>query len=251
MRLFSRSPQTKCVGLTILGIVIGIGSVIAMVAIGQGAQGSIQSSHQRIGSNLHPRHARRAQSPATGSAGRGSAQTLTADDAAALDERVNVAAVAPEVPAANRSPPRAPIPTPRSSEPCRPIRRAQCLRSPKAHSSPTATESQPAPRSPFSGRHRSERPFRRHGTEPVGQTISIKGLQFTVIGVTVAKGRLRFTNNQDDVIYVPISAAQLFRSGNQIRQSIGVAAASQAAMTQVQNEITTLLFNRHKSPIRP
>ena len=39
-------------GLTILGIVIGIGSVIAMISIGQGAQGSIQSSIQSIGSNL-------------------------------------------------------------------------------------------------------------------------------------------------------------------------------------------------------
>jgi len=39
-------------GLTILGIVIGIGSVIAMVSIGQGAQNSIESSIQSIGSNL-------------------------------------------------------------------------------------------------------------------------------------------------------------------------------------------------------
>ena len=39
-------------GLTMLGIVIGIGSVIAMVSIGQGAQSSIQSSIQSIGSNL-------------------------------------------------------------------------------------------------------------------------------------------------------------------------------------------------------
>ena len=39
-------------GLTILGIIIGIGSVIAMISIGQGAQGSIESSIQSIGSNL-------------------------------------------------------------------------------------------------------------------------------------------------------------------------------------------------------
>ena len=39
-------------GLTILGIVIGIGSVIAMVAVGQGAQQSVQNRIQSIGSNL-------------------------------------------------------------------------------------------------------------------------------------------------------------------------------------------------------
>ena len=39
-------------GLTMLGIIIGIASVIAMISIGQGAQNSIQSSIQSIGSNL-------------------------------------------------------------------------------------------------------------------------------------------------------------------------------------------------------
>ena len=39
-------------GLTVLGIVIGIGSVIGMVSIGQGAQAAVQSSIQSIGSNL-------------------------------------------------------------------------------------------------------------------------------------------------------------------------------------------------------
>src|SRR3989338_11118227 len=85
--------------LTILGIVIGIGSVIAMVAIGQGAQGSIESSIQSIGSNLvlvTPGFQRGAGSQV--SSGRGSAQTLTQADADAIIKEVTLAeAVAPEI----------------------------------------------------------------------------------------------------------------------------------------------------------
>ena len=83
--------------LTILGIVIGIGSVIAMVSIGQGAQGQIQASIQSIGSNLirvSPGY-QRGFSQVRSS--RGSATTLTLKDAEAIAAQVPfVAAVAPE-----------------------------------------------------------------------------------------------------------------------------------------------------------
>ena len=84
-------------GLTILGIVIGIGSVIAMVAIGQGAQGTIESSIQSIGSNLvlvTPGFQRGVGSQVR--TGRGNAQTLTQADADAIIMAVTLArAVAP------------------------------------------------------------------------------------------------------------------------------------------------------------
>src|SRR5579862_9454891 len=86
-------------GLTMLGIVIGIASVIALTAIGQGAQSSIQSSINSLGANLliiTPGATRTFGS--TVSAGRGSAQTLTPADANAISSQVsNVAAVAQEV----------------------------------------------------------------------------------------------------------------------------------------------------------
>ena len=86
-------------GLTMLGIVIGISSVIALVAIGQGTKGSIESSIQSIGSNLimvMPGAQRSAGSPI--SAGRGSARTLTLDDADAIAQTLTlVQAVAPEL----------------------------------------------------------------------------------------------------------------------------------------------------------
>ncbi|MCX6795756.1 MAG: ABC transporter permease, partial [Candidatus Falkowbacteria bacterium] len=86
-------------GLTMLGIVIGIGSVIAMVSIGQGAQSSITSSIQSIGSNLVmiiPGAQSKGFSPANAS--RGSAQTLTIQDAEAIKSQVsNIVAVSPEL----------------------------------------------------------------------------------------------------------------------------------------------------------
>ena len=68
-------------GLTMLGIIIGISSVIAMVAIGAGAQGSIQASINTLGSNLIIVTPGATKGPGYQiSAGRGTAQSLTLDD---------------------------------------------------------------------------------------------------------------------------------------------------------------------------
>jgi putative ABC transport system permease protein len=85
-------------GLTMLGIVIGIGSVIALISIGQGAQRSISSSIQAIGSNLiivTPGQ-QRGFGPVSG--GRGTAQTLTLGDVEAITATVqNAKAIAPDI----------------------------------------------------------------------------------------------------------------------------------------------------------
>src|SRR5689334_12579191 len=87
-------------GLTVLGIVIGIGSVIALVSVGQGAASGIQSSIQSLGSNLLQvtPGAARGVGGFSASAGRGSASTLLSDDADAITAQVqNISAVAVEV----------------------------------------------------------------------------------------------------------------------------------------------------------
>ena len=85
--------------LTMLGIVIGISSVIIMVSIGQGAQASIQSSIQAIGSNLIIVSPGATRSLGYGaSTGRGASHTLTTDDVAAIQAQVqNLDAVSPEI----------------------------------------------------------------------------------------------------------------------------------------------------------
>jgi putative ABC transport system permease protein len=91
-------------GLTVLGIVIGIASVIIMVAIGRGAQDSIQASIQSIGSNLlmvRPGAERDRGSSVVGA--QGSAQSLKWEDVEALRSEVtSIEAVAPEVSARNK-----------------------------------------------------------------------------------------------------------------------------------------------------
>src|SRR4030042_1521568 len=85
-------------GLTILGIVIGIGSVIAMIAIGQGSQLTIQSNIQNLGSNLimvQPGFQRGVGTQV--SQGRGSAQTLNIENAAPLKNETTAKEVAPEL----------------------------------------------------------------------------------------------------------------------------------------------------------
>lgn len=85
--------------LTMLGIIIGISSVIIMVAIGAGAQTSIQNSIQSIGSNLimvMPGASRNIGYGA--STGRGSAKTLTVKDVEAISTTINnIKAISPEV----------------------------------------------------------------------------------------------------------------------------------------------------------
>ncbi len=85
-------------GLTILGIVIGISSVIAMVSIGQGAQGSIRSSIEGLGSNLLMVMPGIVQ-PGRGivSAGRGSAQTLKNTDIDVLEKISGIAGLSAEI----------------------------------------------------------------------------------------------------------------------------------------------------------
>ena len=95
---FAISANKTRSGLTILGIVIGIGSVIAMISVGQGARGSIETSIQSMGSNLITVMPGFQRSFSQVSAGRGSAQTLNIEDAEAIAQEVSfVQAVAPEL----------------------------------------------------------------------------------------------------------------------------------------------------------
>src|SRR5205823_5355270 len=82
--------------LTMLGIIIGVGSVIALMAVGQGSQKAITDKVQGLGSNLI--FVRRGQQKQAGvGGGAGSAQTLSNDDVTGLQAIPGVAAVAPQV----------------------------------------------------------------------------------------------------------------------------------------------------------
>ena len=231
-------------GLTILGIVIGIGSVIAMVSIGQGSQNSIESSIQSLGSNLllvSP-GAQRGVGVQV-SAGRGSATTLTLADAEAIaSEITGIQAIAPEV-----------------------SRRYQVTA--KGTNTNTqivgTTDAYPAVRNVAVGdgsfiTAQNVNSLSRvavlgttvrddlfgSSTSPIGQTIRINKIDFKVVGVMVSKGGTGF-GSQDDMVFIPISTAQRYLAGNDSVTTISVQAESEESMGLIQTDITTLLLERH------
>jgi len=230
-------------GLTMLGIVIGIGSVIALTAIGEGAQSSIQASIQSIGSNLILVMPGATQTPGSiVSAGRGTAQTLTDDDATALEGLQGVVAVDPEVTTSKQviyqgMNTRTTILG--TSEQYPTVRNLQIADGSYFTASQVSSLAQVAVIGPT-----VESDIFATGTEPVGQQINIGGNDFTVIGVSVAKGGTGFTN-QDNQIFIPITTAQQLFTGNKYASTISVEADTTNDMTAVQADITTLLLSRH------
>jgi putative ABC transport system permease protein len=231
-------------GLTILGIVIGISSVIALVSVGEGAQASIQSSIQSLGSNLLQVSPGAASTVGFGvSGGRGTAKSLTADDANAIATEVqNVQGVAEESEGRYQvtgSGTNTNTTVDGVSASYATIRDVQVSDGTFITDEQSTELAKVAVLGPT-----AVTDLIATGTEPVGQIIRINGQEFTVIGVTVSKGSSGFTN-QDDMIYVPLATQQLFLAGNQYLSTIDVQAVSPDVMTQVQNDITTLLLQRH------
>ena len=238
-------------GLTILGIVIGIASVIAMVAIGNGSTESIQSSIQSIGSNLIVISPGAQKTPgSTVSTGRGTANTLTMNDVTALENQMtSAAAIAPDV-------------TKREQVVAGGLNTNTSIvgtvpaylqvRDVAIDSGSFFTDQQvtdlarvvvlgPTAMDDLFGTTENPTP---DSSSIIGQTIRINGDIFTVIGVTVAKGGSSITS-ADDNIYVPISVAQQFFSGNQYVSEISIEAQTSNLVTEAQNEATSILLAQH------
>ena len=232
-------------GLTMLGIVIGISSVIAMVSIGQGAQGTIQSSIQSIGSNLVLVMPGAQRGPGSQvSSGRGSSRTLTQEDADAIAKEITLAkAVAPELSAryqvtakgtntntsvvgTNSS-----YPSVRNVE----IDQGSFISDQNLKSLSKVAVLGPTTRDDLFG----------SSSNAVGQTIKIKGADYKVIGITKAKGGSGF-GSQDDMVFIPLTSAQKFLAGDDYVTTISVQAADASSMSTIQQQITDLLLNRHK-----
>jgi len=234
-------------GLTILGIVIGIASVIAMVAIGTGSQSSIDATIQSIGSNLimvMPGFQRGAASGPV-SAGRGAAQTLTQADADAIKNEVTLAkAVAPQLSrryqiTASGNNTNTTVNGTVSSYP--EIRNVQMdigsfISDQDVSSLSKVAVLGPTTRDDLFGT----------GVDPTGQSIRINNVNFRVVGVTKSKGGTGF-GNQDDIVFIPISTAQTYLAGNSSAyvSEIDIEAANQNDMASIQQNVSTLLMQRH------
>ena len=232
-------------GLTVLGIVIGISSVIAMISIGQGAQNSIQARIQSIGSNLVIVTPGTQRGPGMEvSAGRGSARTLTQDDANAITSDVtSVKAVAPEISSRYQV-------TSKGQNTNTSVVGVTStypeVRNVTLDHGSFITDQNLTSLSKVAvlGANVSADLF-GDGVDPVGQVIRIKNIEFKVIGLMASKGTSGF-GSQDDMIFIPLTSAQRFLAGDTYVTTISVEAVNASSMADVQQQITDLLLARHR-----
>ncbi len=246
---FSALKSNKArTGLTMLGIIIGIASVIAMTAIGQGAQNSVTEKIESMGANLvvvTPGAQRSFGGPRES---RGGAKTITLEDAVAIESQINnISAVVRVV----------------SSQ------QQVVATGTNTNTSITGTESSYATVKSIDmaegvflsdkniesiskvavlGATTRDDLFGEGEVDVVGEKIRISGTEYTVIGVTEAKGGTGMTN-ADDIIYIPYTTAQRYLTGNKYLSTINVSAKTSDDSTKVQEDITILLLNRHNKTI--
>lgn len=240
---FAVSANKARSGLTILGIVIGIGSVIAMVAVGQGAAGSIESSIQSMGSNLITIIPGIQETFSQISAGRGTAQTLTIEDAEAIAQEVpGVVAVAPEVSSRYQVVAKGQNTNTRivGTESSYPqvnnfeIALGTFISEQNVRSFSKVAVLGPTTRDDLFGQN----------PNPLGQTIRINGVNFKVIGITQPKGGAGIMS-QDDVIFIPLTTAQRYLTGSDYVSTINVQVENPQIMASVKLAITNLLLKLH------
>jgi putative ABC transport system permease protein len=246
-------------GLTVLGIVIGVAAVIAMLAVGQGAQDSITGSINGIGTNLLFVF-RGGQDEGRGPGGGGppgrssSANTrpLTMADAAAISDPLSapsVQAVAPviqtngEVSFGGEKTNTQIMGATTAYFPVRNMTLAE---------GDSISEAQVLGRASVAvlGPDVAEKLF-GHTDGVVGETIRIEGQPFRVIGVLAPKGGGAF-GSEDDVIVIPISTAQarLIKRGSLNEVDVIFAQAISAeAVPLATEEISVILRQRHRTPI--
>jgi len=231
--------------LTMLGIIIGVGAVIAMVSIGQGASASIQSQIANLGNNM--------LFVISGSmnmggmrSGAGSNNTLTPEDSDAIErECPSVRAVSPGV-RANGQLVFGNLNWVASSGIQGTNEKFPDIRAWPVASGEFFTEGdvRTAARVCVIGKTIADNLF--SGTDPTGQTMRIRNLPFRVIGVLSTKGQNQYGQDQDDTVIVPYTTAQKKMLSITNINQVMVSAISPAATFTAEKQITELLRQRHK-----
>jgi putative ABC transport system permease protein len=228
--------------LTMLGVIIGVAAVIVTVAIGAGARISVQNQINSLGSNLVvvlPGSV--TQSGAR--SGFGGASSLTPDDGMAIAQLPGVAAVSPVVTA------RAQI-----------VSGGNNWQTSVSGVAPTYTfiRSWPLASGTFFtqgdvlsankvavlGQTVVQNLF-PDGSSPLGKTVMVKGVPFTVIGTLSAMGQSGMGQDQDDTVMIPYTSAMQRLTGQTTVSMLMVSAAGADRVQSVQTEVTALLEQRH------
>ncbi len=250
LEIFTESLATLRVnklrtGLAILGIIIGIGSVIALVSLGQATQQAIQNQIQALGANLltvNPGSI--SQGGVRGAAGGGT--TLTNADADAIKNSSQITTiqnVSPEVQS------RSQVKAGRNNTNIQIIGATNVYA--QVHKVTVA-----------SGTFISDNDNNNlakvivlgpqvvtdlfgENANAIGQMVRINNTSLRVIGVTTSKGGTGF-QNPDNMAYVPLTTAQKQLFGQSYLNSIALEAKSADLMIEAQNQVGYLLLSRHK-----
>jgi putative ABC transport system permease protein len=245
IRALSRNKMRSA--LTMLGIIIGVGAVIAMVGVGQGASKQVQDQISAMGSNM--------LFVSSGTVNRGGlrlgwgqTKTLVYDDMKAMVQQ------APAVKEA----------APGSQTTAQVVFGADNwftniqgtepqyfdIRSWPMQEGVSFTQSDVNSAADVAVIGATVQQNLFGAEDPIGQTVRISNLPFKVVGVLTAKGQsAAMGQDQDDVIFVPITTLQKKLTGEPWLRYIVVSAVSKDATYAAQEEITALLRDRHR--IRP
>ena len=230
--------------LTMLGIIIGVGAVIAMVSIGNGAKARVEAQIANLGQNvlliMSGNVSRGGFRPGFGAPG-----TLKIEDYEAIRKEVDgVAGISPEVRASaqvaagnqNHNPSIVGVGADYVN-----IRSWDIV----AGENFTETDVRNASKVAIIGKTAAET-LLGEGAEPVGEIIRIRNAPFTIVGCLKSKGMSMMGSDQDDIILLPYTSVMKRLTGDTTFRSFNVQAESPALMADVQNQITELLRQRHK-----
>jgi putative ABC transport system permease protein len=231
-------------GLTVLGLMIGVGSVIVLIAVGTGSSAAVENQIDSLGSNVLMVISSSGLGGLRGTPTSGS--QLTVGDATALQNRFlapDVKSVSPVVSANG-------VTLAVNNTTYSPSSFTGTTPSYKAAKNDTLAE----------GRWFTNAEEKNHsrvlvigptvvsnlfpGQDPVGDTVKVNGTSYTVIGVTASKGS-NGTTNQDDIAVVPLTAAQDTLTGYGSLNQIVVQATSRDSLNAAQTEVTNILNQRH------
>ncbi|MEK7648661.1 MAG: ABC transporter permease [Patescibacteria group bacterium] len=230
--------------LTVLGIVIGISSVIVMVSIGQGAQNAIKSSIEGLGSNLLMVMPGIVQ-PGRGivSAGRGSAQTLKNMDTELLENIDGIAGISAEL---SR---RFQVSAPTGNNTNTTIMGSQASYTTVHNlilsdgSFITDAQVRSMGRQAILGATVAKDLFGE--SNMIGKTIRIGQSLFTVVGTLASKGGAGFSG-PDDMIFVPVSTMQKVLSGTDYLSSIAISVKDKNSIETVRSAVNDALLASHR-----
>ncbi|HEY4344948.1 MAG TPA: MacB family efflux pump subunit [Parvibaculum sp.] len=226
--------------LTLLGVVIGVGAVVAMLAIGNGSKANVLERISAMGTNLLT-----IRPGAPGVRSTGDIATLKPDDAAAISALANVDAAVPE---------RSTSVTVRYGNidyrtsvtgtwPAYPI-----VRDWNVSSGGFFTKADLDGYSPVIviGQTIAGNLF-PDGSSPVGKYILVQNVPFEVVGVMETKGSSSFGGDQDDVAFVPLSTGYMRLFGKQYVSTVSVKVTNSDTIDATQDKITSLLTTRHRT----